>query len=79
MPNMSGLDFYRQAVIEHPHLKNRFVFLSAAPSPADIKYLKEQGLSLLMKPFKLEQLREAVHRITSTVYSANKTDAGDSQ
>lgn len=60
MPRMGGLDFYRQAVAEHPDLKNRFVFISGAPSPADAKYLEEQGLPLLMKPFRPQQLVEAV-------------------
>jgi len=78
MPEMTGLDFYRQAVSEHPDLRNRFVFLSFDPSPSDVEYLEQQGLPLLAKPFEPEELTDAIHRITLTAHSASKTDAGDS-
>ena len=68
MPVMGGLDFYRQAVSEHPDLQNRFLFMSGDPRQRDVQFIEEQGLLLLLKPFYPEELTESIHRIISTAH-----------
>ena len=65
MPGISGIDFHRQAVAEHPDLQNRFVFISFDPSEHEAKYLTDHQIPLVLKPFYAEELTKAVYRITS--------------
>jgi CheY-like chemotaxis protein len=77
MPGISGIDFHRQAVAEHPDLQNRFVFISFDPREDEAKYLTDHQIPLVLKPFSAEELTEAVYRITSTTDIANKASGGD--
>jgi len=63
MPVMDGVDFYRAAVAEHPALAARIMFLSLHPTAGQARFLQENGLSLLLKPFGPEELRAAVRDI----------------
>lgn len=72
MPGMSGIDFHRQAVAEHPDLQNRFVFISFAPSSEEAQYLADHHLPLLLKPFAPDELREAVYGIAATTDSVGE-------
>lgn len=71
MPCMDGIEFHKKAVAEHPDLQNRFVFMSFDPDADAKKYLTDQRLPLLIKPFSPHELMESVNRIISTVHSAN--------
>jgi CheY-like chemotaxis protein len=62
MPGIDGCEFYRRAVQYDPHLKDRFVFCSSG-APQDESCLREHGLPLLRKPFKLEEFHAAIDRI----------------
>lgn len=73
MPVMSGLDFYRQSVAEHPDLRNRFVFVSLAPTASELSYIKDQGLPLLLKPFGPDELVDAVQKVTLMAHDTNGT------
>ena len=79
MPGMSGIDFHRQAVEEHPDLQDRFVFMSFAPGKAEAKYLKDHHIPFLPKPFGPEEMSEAVYRIMSAAHIDNKASRDDVQ
>lgn len=71
MPVMCGLDFYRRAVEEHPDLKGRFLFVSSDPSPGEARYMEEENLSLLRKPFSPTELQQTVREITKSSENAS--------
>jgi CheY-like chemotaxis protein len=64
MPVLDGIGFYRRAVQEHPDMKNRFLFISFMPPPDAKTFISENNLSLLLKPFDPDDLRQAVAAIT---------------
>ncbi len=65
MSGMSGIEFYEQAVAEHPDLEKRFVFMSFDPSPAAKVFLANHHLPLLNKPFSPDELFDIVDNITT--------------
>jgi len=65
MPNMNGLEFHREATREHPDLKDRFVVVSGASSPAKTRYMEQHDLPFVPKPFGCDELLNAVYKIIS--------------
>jgi CheY-like chemotaxis protein len=74
MPNVSGLDLYRQTVAEHPDMRGRFVFVSFDPNLSDREFIEKNGLPLLLKPCEPEDLIVAVASITAGVPDAGGVD-----
>jgi CheY-like chemotaxis protein len=58
MPSMDGAEFWRQAVVAHPHLSDRFLFCSSLPVPSAVP--PEHAARFLQKPFALADLLEAL-------------------
>ena len=65
MPGMSGLEFYQKASALYPDLEYRFVFMSFSPSRSEQRYIDENNLSFLQKPFSPDELKHAVTTILS--------------
>lgn len=63
MPLMNGISFYEKMVHKYPKVGQRFIFMTGAADRQTIKYLRQQDLCLLTKPFKLTDIRQAVHSI----------------
>lgn len=61
MPEMSGIEFFRQAVLHDPVIAERFLFLTDFNDDENIDFLKKNDIRYLTKPFSLDELREAVH------------------
>jgi len=61
MPEMNGLEFFRQAVLHAPRLAERFLLLTDFNDDEHIDFAKKNNIRYLAKPFLLDDLREAVH------------------
>lgn len=58
MPSMDGAEFWRQTVVLHPWLRDRFLFCSALPIPAGTP--RHHSIRFLQKPFELVDLWAAL-------------------
>mgnify|MGYP003501426912 FL=1 len=58
MPGLDGIDFYRAATSCAPALKGKFVFMTG--NPASARTVEEMGYRVVIKPFKVKDLLEAV-------------------
>ena len=64
MPQMSGMDVYREACARWPEVKRRFVFLTAgAHTMAGRAFVTQEGVSVLDKPLGRAAACAAVNRI----------------
>jgi len=64
MADGSGEDFYRNAVMENPALRSRFVFMTGDLASADaFSFLSSATIPVIEKPFAPDQLLEAVRRV----------------
>jgi len=63
MPEMDGMDLYREAVRKNPRLKRRFLFITGDTYDYQVKeFLEETGVVFLRKPFRVKELRDMVHK-----------------
>ena len=61
MPEVSGMDVYRQVAAKRPDLAPRFVFMTGgAFTPRAREFLDTSSVVCLEKPFELRQIRELV-------------------
>lgn len=58
MPGFDGIDFYRAAISSSPALRGRFVFMTG--NPASARLVEEMDCRVVIKPFKVKDLLEAV-------------------
>jgi CheY-like chemotaxis protein len=63
MPVMSGIEFYREASLEEPHIGERFIFFSGQTDPEKTSFIEKSGLKCLKKPSTVGRIREAVSEI----------------
>ncbi|MFC1461336.1 response regulator [Verrucomicrobiota bacterium] len=63
MPVMDGFEFYRKATEAHPHLAPHFVFCSGGITLDAQALLDEHHLPYLRKPFRLDEITQAVQKI----------------
>jgi signal transduction histidine kinase len=61
MPDVSGVEVYRQVVERRPELAQKFVFMTGgAFTPKARAFLEETAIACLEKPFELRQIRDLV-------------------
>jgi len=60
MPVMSGLEFYQKAIEMDSNIGRHFLFCSGKVTPEIENFFREHNLVWLEKPFRLEQLKQAV-------------------
>jgi PAS domain S-box-containing protein len=61
MPEVSGIELYRELAVRHPELAPRVVFITGgAFTPEATAFLRQTGNPLLEKPFDLPRLRALV-------------------
>jgi signal transduction histidine kinase len=61
MPDLSGPDFYAKVNGRWPHLAGRVVFMSGgAFTPRAVEFMRSVPMSVLAKPFVLDELRRVV-------------------
>ena len=61
MPEMNGIEFFKQAVLRDPRLAERFLFLTDFNADEHIDFAKRNNIRYITKPFLLDEIREAVH------------------
>jgi signal transduction histidine kinase/CheY-like chemotaxis protein len=67
MPEMSGMELYREVAARDPDLARRFVFLTGgAFTPAARAFLEQEQVEWVEKPFEAASLRNAVARKMAT-------------
>ena len=65
MPDGSGEDFYRAAVIDQPGLAKRFVFMTGdTANPSPWQFVDEVQAPVLEKPFTADSLFAAIERLS---------------
>src|SRR6266540_2394202 len=66
MPDGSGEDFYRAAVLDQPGLAKRFVFMTGdTANPSPWQFVDEVQAPVLEKPFTADSLFAAIERVTA--------------
>jgi signal transduction histidine kinase len=61
MPDISGIEVYREATARRPEIASRFVFMTGgAFTPKAREFLKDRSVVCLEKPFELHQIRDLV-------------------
>jgi PAS domain S-box-containing protein len=64
MPNFSGMDFYRRIQSEKPRLSSKIIFITGdTANLATRRFIEENDLSILEKPFELPDLLQVVRRV----------------
>jgi two-component system NtrC family sensor kinase len=64
MPDLNGLDFYRRVQTIHPHMAERFVFLTGDTLGATVRgFLLETGVPYLEKPILPKEVLSLVRRL----------------
>ncbi|MDY6989722.1 MAG: response regulator [Thermodesulfobacteriota bacterium] len=63
MPELDGIGFYREASKTDPDIGQRFLFFTGALSQERISFLLEKGISYILKPSPLRDIREKVEEI----------------
>lgn len=61
MAPMDGRALFDKVIVEKPHLKNRFIFITGdTNSPETIKFLNSAGAAWIAKPFRLAELEDLI-------------------
>jgi len=63
MPEMNGMELYKELKERHPVMAGRVAFISGNVECPEGLYLKEEGLPLLAKPFKLQELLTLINSV----------------
>ena len=63
MPVMNGIEFFYQALKICPHIRERIVFCSGSSKEAHQRFIQNNGLRYLSKPYELEEIRDIVYEI----------------
>ncbi len=68
MPNFSGMDFYRRIQSEKPHVARKIIFITGdTANLATRRFIEENDLTILEKPFELPDLLRVIRRVNEKV------------
>jgi CheY-like chemotaxis protein len=72
MPKLSGVEFYRRALIAWPGIRERILFVSGGLPEEDARFIREHALPFFAKPLALNgsELDKAVRAIVARVRAA---------
>jgi CheY-like chemotaxis protein/rubrerythrin len=63
MPVMSGIALYKRLKETYPDIGRRFVFISGGADSETLRYIEEENLVFMTKPFALSEIRQTVYDI----------------
>ncbi|MFN8458624.1 MAG: GAF domain-containing protein [Anaerolineae bacterium] len=70
MPGIFGPELYQKVIQTHPHLKDRFIFITGNTVDLETKlFLEKSGVIWLPKPFLPADLEKAVNEVAATMKS----------
>jgi CheY-like chemotaxis protein len=75
MPDMNGMEFFRQAVQHDPLIAERFLLLADFDNNEHIDFAKKNKVRYLTKPFSLDELRDSVHEVMAKTPAARRSGA----
>ena len=62
MPQMDGIEFYKQTLKKYDSMADRFLFITGNYYEEEVtSFLEENNLKYLMKPFRVDDLRKVVN------------------
>jgi len=68
MPNFSGMDFYRRIKSDRPHMARKIIFITGdTANLATRRFIEENDLTILEKPFELPDLLQVIHLVNEKV------------
>jgi CheY-like chemotaxis protein len=70
VPAKSVMDFFRQAVTRDPGLRERILFLTAAPTVELFDFFAQEGLRYFVKPVMLQNLQTSIREIIGKTRTA---------
>ncbi len=63
MPVMTGLEFFQESIRDNPIIRSHFLFCTGNASSDELRFLRENDLPYLLKPFKINQFVEKVDEV----------------
>jgi CheY-like chemotaxis protein len=76
MPEMNGIEMYKEAIKTDPDIKNRLLFFSATCNPDIINFFEEHNLFYMGKPSPVNKIRYMAGKIISTPRDASQSSVG---
>lgn len=65
MPGMNGMEFYKELKKRYPSLADRVIFITGDVTGKTKKFLDKVGNPYLMKPFKIDKLKDQLNEVLS--------------
>jgi signal transduction histidine kinase/ActR/RegA family two-component response regulator len=67
MPEVTGIELFERVAQTHPHLRDRFVFMTGGTPTASVQeFIDGAGLPYLEKPFDMRQLMKLLRRVKAS-------------
>ena len=73
MPEMNGIEMYRQAVAMDPTIGHRFIFFTGTENPVYLDFVRESKALMLPKPSPVRALHEMMNQVLYSDPAAEKT------
>jgi len=68
MPPMSGIEFYKEAVLRDNSIGKRFLFFTDHPSPENVTFFATHNVRYVMKPAGLGEIKMAVRDVMNGTF-----------
>ena len=67
MPDVTGIELFEQIVQTHPHLRDRFVFMTGGTPTGDtLDFIERVGRPCLEKPFEMQKLTKLLRSVKAS-------------
>lgn len=63
MPEMDGIEFYKNSIARRPEQKNAFAFMTGMLNPDRERFIRSEGVRVFEKPFPINSLKTFVMEI----------------
>ncbi len=73
IPDLDGAVFYRELKQRRPDILRRLIFMTGS-TPGFSEFLEETGVPVLTKPFRAEDLRNAIRQVLGALHESTRPD-----